>query len=202
MSSRCRPVYLGFATVDPGSVLVHPGGVPVTAGPAPVFAGIENDSNLGEPGCHRDEPGRYLGKPGFTVAKYSKLAPPRCLPVLKMIAIWERGEPGPHRGKPGITVYKYSKPVATVAFRFCSVPSRYARGAAPVTHGLRRLIPVYQGRVPVQSRFVKVSTRFYPVFDISPGLPRFFPVGHGSATAISRFFTVYPGISNRAEPGS
>ena len=36
-------------------------------------------------------------------------------------------------------------------------------GAVPVTHGLRQIIPVYHGRVPVLSRFVTVSPWFAPV---------------------------------------
>ena len=67
-------------------------------------------------------------------------------------------------------------------------------GAAPVTHGLRRIIPVYHGRVPVLSRFVTVSPWFYPVFDVPIALKLEFSLSRLSSPA-------HPGLTNRDKPG-
>ena len=110
---------------------------------------------------------------------------PRCLPVLKMIAA------GVNRDATGInrdaTVANWGEPWPNcLSRRFlpdCApvhpcedrfVPEQ--PGVIPVTHGLHQIIPVYHGRVPVLSRFVTVSPRFYSNFYISPASPRFAPV--------------------------
>ena len=81
-----------------------------------------------------------------------------------------RGEPGRHRGKPELTVAKYLKPVWP--------------GGAPVHRlGYPCFAPDHPGLSRSGagdtlnvSRFVTVSPRFYLVFDIFHGSPRFAPV--------------------------
>ena len=151
------------------------------------------------------------------------LATPGLYPGIGSESGRTRGEPGLQRGALGLTVAKSLKPVChggvPVQPGGVLVKPRFVPewpGVAPVTHGLGRIIPVYHGRAKVESRFVPMSSWFYPVFDNSPGWPRFalvvlniwiqsgrfsglprFPVSvcHGRATVLSRFVTVHPGYS-------
>ena len=97
-----------------------------------------------ENASNRVEPGRHLGKPGLTVANIFK---PIC-----------HGGVPVHPG--GVLVHTGAEPAHP--------------GAVPVTNGLRRIIPVYYGRVPVLSRFVMASPRFLTYLAVRPGCIKHF----------------------------
>ena len=71
-------------------------------------------------------------------------------------------------------------------------------GSVPVNHGLRRIIRVYHGRIPVLSRFVTASSRFYPVLTsltVRPGCikhlkPRFHCLVFTAPFSLPRFAPV------------
>ena len=126
--------------------------------------------------------------PGFTTFTLLASRLDRCRPGYDPVFVGiennrDWGESRRHRDKPCNTMVKSFQSICPcgVPVHPCEVPEKPVcteiAAGVHIAYGLRRVVPVYHGRVPMLSRFLMLSHRFYPVFTsltVHPGSPRLY----------------------------